>query len=222
MTVPIFSFFFLCPLTLFPFLSWHWYNDSYQLVGRMSLKFKFVCFLMIILRLDILDKNTIEVMLCPFQCVILGKGGTWCKCPIVGDVNLEHLFRWCLLSFSTVVTLFPIVISKYLEREIWDSGNNILFVFKLPHWFPGPCIHWWTSLTVIITMAFAWWSFIFLIFLSHLLSGIQKTLLMVFLVPFLAPGAQQFCTLLGNFKFPVQIVVCNFPHMIIFLKEVIY
>lgn len=59
----------------------------------MSLKFRFVYFLMITLRLDILDKNTIEVMLCPFHCVILGKRGGH-------DVNVPLLVMLTLNTCS--------------------------------------------------------------------------------------------------------------------------
>lgn len=70
------------------------------------------------LRLGVFGKNTPEVISVPFA-VNHNMGIMMSVCLITGDVNLDHLVKVLSAGFRFCkVTIFPFVISKYLEGDI--------------------------------------------------------------------------------------------------------
>lgn len=62
--------------------SWPWYFSKIQAI--------WICFFLIRIRLYIFGRNVIEVILCPFQCIL--SRGTQCHF-VPFDVNFDHLVK---------------------------------------------------------------------------------------------------------------------------------
>lgn len=113
--------------SIFPCLSWPWHFWRGQ-VGYFVdvLKLRFVCcFLMIILRECIIEKNITTVM-CPSQCFRSGKA--CCLTVFLVALSTTAWLRWCLPWFSLLSYYLFLCIAKCFGRDTFRSSKTPIFL----------------------------------------------------------------------------------------------